>query len=475
MNSGAGFTSFAGLVALGKEQGLWLEVAGRKALLARLTQEEAWVRHRANDHVPYRKGCPVCVAAQGRQRSHRRADFQGVFSASFDVAGPFVSGRSFDPVSSGRDRGLGYKYFLACAFTVPLPPVRKKEPPSDDVEVRASETEEAAQALEPVGDSEEAVALYAVTRKVRHKGPEAPEPVGEASEDEFPDIEALLGDPPPLPPPAIAPPDSTVEPALLEHTADTGTPLKTRTLCLGVPMRSKKGREVFGAVQSVINKLEAFGFPVHRYHADRAQELKSKSLVGWLRDRGIHGTWTPGENPAGNRAELAVQQLKGLARKLLFAAGLEPLFWPLAVLHASHRNWSVPCESLGVSQPCLLPFGLRLQARRRVKTGYQSHWRHRTVPGLYLGRAPDTPGGHLVLVDLESDPKVLLTNTIYPEGPCRLDPSKPRYRIKGKTAPDLVLKHVGAAAVPLTVVSDLEPAEARFAPGGGVRRHSGGF
>ena len=46
-------------------------------------------------------------------------------------------------------------------------------------------------------------------------------------------------------------------------------------------MRSKKGLEVFGAVQSVINKLEAFGFPVHRYHADKAQELKSRSLVGW--------------------------------------------------------------------------------------------------------------------------------------------------------------------------------------------------
>ena len=74
-------------VAWGREQGLWSEVEGRKAMLAKSTQEESWKRHRANDHVPYRKGCPVCVAAQGRQRSHRRSEVQGVFSASFDVAG----------------------------------------------------------------------------------------------------------------------------------------------------------------------------------------------------------------------------------------------------------------------------------------------------------------------------------------------------------------------------------------------------
>ena len=38
----------------------------------------------------------------------------------FDIAGPFKAGRSFDATASGRDTGGGYKYFLACAFTVPL-------------------------------------------------------------------------------------------------------------------------------------------------------------------------------------------------------------------------------------------------------------------------------------------------------------------------------------------------------------------
>ena len=118
----------------------------------------------------------------------------------------------------------------------------------------------------------------------------------------------------------------------------------------------------------MINKLEATGFPVHRYHADRAQELRSAALVAWLKEQGIYPTWTAGESPAGNRAELAVQQLKGFVRKLLFVAELGKLYWPLALLHASARNWLTFCEGVGVPQVPLLPFGLRVHARRRTRS-----------------------------------------------------------------------------------------------------------
>ena len=205
------------------------------------------------------------------------------------------------------------------------------------------------------------------------------------------------------------------------------------------------------AVQSVINRLESYGYPVHRYHADRAQELKSKALVSWLRDRGIHPSWTPGDSPAGNRAEVAVQQLKQASRRLLAEASLEAVYWPLAVLHASNRFWVTMAESLGIPQPVLLPFGLRLHARKRFATGYNSHWRQRTVAGQYLGQAPNTPNtiwGHLVLV-LEGDGtrKVLLTNTLYPLMSSAI---KPKLRLRTKTAPRLVLKLVSAKECFLT-------------------------
>ena len=171
-----------------------------------------------------------------------------------------------------------------------------------------------------------------------------------------------------------------------------------RTLFLGVPLRSKKGREVLLQVQGLVNRLEAAGFPVQRYHADRAKELRSASLVAWLKSRGVHCTWTAGESPAGNRAELSVQSLKGFIRKLLVVSGLDKVFWPLALVHASTRNWINFSESVGIPQPPLLPFGVRIHARKRVRTGYQAQWEPRTVEGKYLGHAPCTPGGHLVLV-----------------------------------------------------------------------------
>ena len=70
----------------------------------------------------------------------------------------------------------------------------------------------------------------------------------------------------------------------------------------------------------MINKLEAAGYPVHRYHSDRAKELRSDALIRWLKERGIYLSSTAGESPAGNRAEIAVQQLKGAVRKILVAS-----------------------------------------------------------------------------------------------------------------------------------------------------------
>ena len=110
------------------------------------------------------------------------------------------------------------------------------------------------------------VADKAIRCRIRAKRPE----VSDDPVDPLPDEE------PPLPPPAPAPPE-----------------VSTCTLCMGFPLRSKKGREVYGAVQAMVNKLESFGFPVHRYHADRAQELKSNHLRSWLREKGVHTTWPP--------------------------------------------------------------------------------------------------------------------------------------------------------------------------------------
>ena len=59
-------------------------------------------------------------------------------------------------------------------------------------------------------------------------------------------------------------------------------------------------------VQALVGRLESMGFPIHRYFSDRAKELRSHDLVLWLRGRGKKASFTAGEDPQGNKAELGV-------------------------------------------------------------------------------------------------------------------------------------------------------------------------
>ena len=388
---------------------------------------------------------------------HRRSQAKGVYAASFDLAGPYPPGQGYDTTASGRDRHHGYRYFLACAFTIPMPPYGVLPPESAPTAVPSGspapateqedlfkevfgsdfENEDAlADMLEPLGEEASvsglAVGVGKVTRRVSKKGPESPSEPPE---------------PPPLPPPSKDP------------------SVRTRMLTLGVPLRSKKIREVLPAIQGVINRLTAAGFPVNRYHSDRAGEFRARPLVTWLRAQGIHATWAPAESPQGNRAELAVQLIKGLSRKLLFAAKLPTSYWPLAVLHASQRAWVTLFTELGVPQPALLPFGMQLQARCRFRVK-EGEWAARAHPGQYMGQAPDTPGGHLVLIsDDTGGSKVLLTSTVFPLGAREDVPPKPRYRLKGKSKPEFALRPVSIVAMS-PVLSEPLANLARLSPGG---------
>ena len=113
---------------------------------------------------------------------------------------------------------------------------------------------------------------------------------------------------------------------------------------------------------------------------------------------------------------------------------------PLAVLHTTNRHWSM----LAGSRPrdrsaCVVAiwFGA---ACTEAYSYNGSHWATRTLKGKYLGQAPNTPGGHLVLVEQEpGETKVLLTNTVYP---IRGADARPRYRVRGKASQDLVLRAI---------------------------------
>ena len=94
---------------------------------------------------------------------------------------------------------------------------------------------------------------------------------------------------------------------------------------------------------------------------------------------------------------------------------------------------------------------MELEARCRFRIR-DADWAARTHKGQYLGQAPDTPGGHLVLIPAESGGfKVLLTNTVFPMSAHDNKLPKPRYRLRSKSKPEFALRSISVATISLVL------------------------
>ncbi|CAE7253758.1 GIP [Symbiodinium sp. CCMP2592] len=88
-----------------------------------------WEQHVANNHVPYRRDCAVCVHGAGNGRRHHGVVHPDVYCMSADIAGPIrVKGK--DPESRNH-RPATFKYFLAVSYRFPrLKGVKEESDPS---------------------------------------------------------------------------------------------------------------------------------------------------------------------------------------------------------------------------------------------------------------------------------------------------------------------------------------------------------
>ena len=73
---------------------------------------EDWKKHCQANHLPYRRDCPVCVEAAGRDRPRRRVESPEAYCWSLDLAGPFRHGHDAE-VNQPR-------YFLVSTITIPV-------------------------------------------------------------------------------------------------------------------------------------------------------------------------------------------------------------------------------------------------------------------------------------------------------------------------------------------------------------------
>ena len=135
-----------------------------------------------------------------------------------------------------------------------------------------------------------------------------------------------------------------------------------RTIIQAVPMRSKNSHDVL-AVQELYMRFLRYGYPVYRIHTDSGKEFVNKRTKDWALNRGLVFTRScPDEHQQNGRAEAAIGSLKSRIRRLLHAANLEPVLWPVAARHV------VELERRRVEgeKERLPRFGQKVVSRRRA-------------------------------------------------------------------------------------------------------------
>ena len=234
---------------------------------------------------------------------------------------------------------------------------------------------------------------------------------GEASEDLLPVLDAPA-DPEdlrdPLTPSQTAAADAENEAwqeqfdALTDEWKDSPLPaVSMQDVPFFVPLESKSGKNVSGAVMQVVTQVRALGFPIHRLHSDRGREFRNASRAHFTRFHCLTHTTTTGDDfRANGRTENVIRQLKRAARTLLRAHDAPPSAWSFAMRHACARLRASALSVLGQPSPKLLPWRARLVLRRRTWSRLAAgSWGSRALMVTVLCPSPDVPGGHLVVTD----------------------------------------------------------------------------
>ena len=108
---------------------------------------------------------------------------------------------------------------------------------------------------------------------------------------------------------------------------------------MGLPMPTKKAKDVVNVVMDFVLRLRTEGFHIGRIHADQGHEFAGE-FKKWARQRGIYLSKTSGDDPQANgRAENTVKALKNHIRRTLRSACEDSSWWPWALRYVNevHR------------------------------------------------------------------------------------------------------------------------------------------
>ena len=403
----------------------------------RVTQAD-WERHVANNHIPYRRDCAVCVHGAGVGRRHAGVAHPDAYCMSADVAGPIrTPGR--DPESRNH-KPATFKYFLSVSYRFPrLKGVKEESDPAktegfDDPALLPGGTDDLADhpsdSRPPEGDpgAEEREdyqdPLYSPS------GSEAEEEQEEEEEEDGKRVRA-----------AKVKEEYPWETTRCEYEA----PSDFARLVFCVPLHSNNSAHVMEALQQVYIELRSLNLPVLRFHTNRGREFCNSRVRAWFHHRGVRTTTREADAPQQNgAAEQAIRWLKARARTLLRQAGAGSELWPCAMATAATQQRA---QQLGLKSKLAAPFGakcsVRLKFFHKMKGDIEDRW----VEGKYMGLSPSVNDGHVVLRNdgkgngfvqtlhvrtklftPEPPPLEFVGDSLEPEHP------PPRLRVRGKRA-----------------------------------------
>ena len=369
----------------------------------RVTQAD-WERHVANNHIPYRRDCAVCVHGAGLGRRHAGVAHPDAYCMSADVAGPIRT--------PGRDpESRNHKPATFMGGTDDL-----ADNPSES---RPLEGDPGAEEREDYQDP-----LYS---------PSVSEVEEEQEEEEEEDGKRVRA--------AKVKEEYPWETMRCEYEA----PSDFARLVFCVPLHSNNSAHVMEALQQVYIELRSLNLPVLRFHTDRGREFCTSRVRAWFHHRGVRTTTREADAPQQNgAAEQAIRWLKARARILLRQAGAGSELWPCAMATAATQQRA---QQLGLKSKLAAPFGakcsVRLKFFHKMKGDIEDRW----VEGKYMGLSPSVNDGHVVL---RNDGKGngfvqtlhVRTKLFTPEPPplefvgdsVELEHPPPRLRVRGKRA-----------------------------------------
>ena len=345
--------------------------------LMKFTQAD-WEQHVANNHVPYRRDCAVCVHGAGNGRRHKGVVHPDVYCMSADIAGPIrVKGK--DPESRNH-RPATFKYFLAVSYRFPrLKGVKEESDPTktdgfDDAALLPGGTDDLADEALPLAEGapsehyEESLYEPSLTsEEAGEEGVEGPREFAAKVVEEHP---------------------------WESDRCELQRPPDMARLVFAVPLHTNKGDDILNALQQVYISLRSLNLPVLRFHTDRSREFFNKKTRAWFHERGVRTTTTEGDVPQQNgSAENTVRWLKARARTLLTSGEVDSSLWPCAIMTAAAQQRA---QQLGMKSKLAIHFGGKCSVKRKFfskKGDLEDRW----VEGKYMGLSPSVNDGHIVL------------------------------------------------------------------------------